>query len=192
MRAFIGLDFDEGLKEELYEIQKVLKSNSKRGNWVPLSNFHITLKFLGDISEEQIDGIDRIIKTASINTSPISITLDKLGYFNIRNNQYGVIWIGVKGEMMKLNTIYDIIEREMKSIGFPMEKRKFTPHITLGRRVMLDLPFRQLQERVDYKLGNEFLLDNLTLMKSEEIMRKRVYTPIKSYKLNKILAKNHR
>ncbi|CCQ97100.1 2'-5' RNA ligase [[Clostridium] ultunense Esp] len=192
MRAFIGMDFDKGLKDELNGIQKVLKINSKKGNWVPSSNFHITLKFLGDISEEQVDAIDRIIKSAVVNTSPLSITLDKLGYFNIRSNQYGVIWIGIKGEMMKLNAIYGIIEKEMKVIGFPKEKRKLTPHITLGRRVILDLPFSQLREQVDHELGKEFLLDNLTLMKSEEIMRKRVYTPIKSYKFNKILEKNHR
>lgn len=192
MRAFIGLDFSNQLKEELHEIQKNIITNSKKGNWVPLSNFHITLKFLGDINENQIDEIDNIIKPIAYNTSPVFITLDKLGYFNLRNNQYGVIWIGIEGETMKINSIYDIIEEEMKTIGFPMEKRKFTPHITLGRRVKLNPSFNELSECINHKLGIEFILDNLTLMKSEEIMKKRVYTPIKSYKFRDILEKNHR
>ena len=156
MRTFIGLDFDDRLKEELYEIQKNIRTSSQKGSWVPLPNFHITLKFLGDTNENQVDEIDKIIESIAVNNLPILITLDKLGYFNKKNNQYGVIWIGIKGEIMKINTIYDIIEREMQTIGFPMEKRKFTPHITLGRRIKLDRPFNKLVEYANPKLGNEF------------------------------------
>ena len=118
--------------------------------------------------------------------------MEELGYFNVKNGEYRVIWIGINGEMMKLKNIYDIIEKDMNRIGFPIEKRRFTPHITLGRRVKTKLPFNKLEESIKHKLGTEFLLDNLTLMKSEEIMRKRVYTPIKSYKFQNLLDKNHR
>lgn len=60
MRTFIGLDFDDRLKEELYEIQKNIRTSSQKGSWVPLPNFHITLKFLGDTNENQVDEIDKI------------------------------------------------------------------------------------------------------------------------------------
>ncbi len=192
MRAFIGLEFGDDLKKELYNIQEILKINSNKGSWVSLDNFHVTLKFLGNINKSQINSIEKSIKAISINTSPISITLGELGYFNVKNGEYRVIWIGINGEMMKLKNIYDIIEKDMNRIGFPIEKRRFTPHITLGRRVKTKLPFNKLEESIKHKLGTEFLLDNLTLMKSEEIMRKRVYTPIKSYKFQNLLDKNHR
>jgi 2'-5' RNA ligase len=192
MRAFIGLEFGDDLKKELYNIQEILKINSNKGSWVSLDNFHVTLKFLGNINKSQINSIEKSIKAISINTSPISITLEELGYFNVKNGEYRVIWIGINGEMMKLKNIYDIIEKDMNRIGFPIEKRRFTPHITLGRRVKTKLPFNKLEESIKHKLGTEFLLDNLTLMKSEEIMRKRVYTPIKSYKFQNLLDKNHR
>lgn len=182
MRAFIALDLDEQLKEELYGIQKLLKDNSKRGSWVPQSNFHITLKFLGNIREEEAKRIDEVIKGIAIETTPISLTLDNLGYFNHVNGEYRVLWLGVRGELDQLFRLYDIMEREMKKIGYPMERRKFTPHITLGRRIRTSYSFDKLEELIHYKLGRDFLLDNISLMKSEEIMRKRVYTPIKIHK----------
>ena len=103
----------------------------------------------------------------ALNSSPIALSLDRLGYFytgQIMN--IGVIWIGLKGEIEKLNNIYNKIELEMEEVGFPMEKKKLYPHITLGRRVKTNLSFDQMKEIVDGKLNYDFLLDNLVLMKS--------------------------
>lgn len=178
MRAFIALDFSNELKKELHKVQKNVKKDSCKGSWVNYKNFHITLKFLGDIEENKIDSIENAIKAATLNTTPISILLDRLGYFNFRNDQYNVIWIGIKGEIIKINTINDIIEEEMQHIGFPSEKRKFAPHITLGRRVILNRSFDELQF-ADSEPKPEFMLNNITLMKSEETRGRRIYTPIK-------------
>ncbi|NLW23029.1 MAG: RNA 2',3'-cyclic phosphodiesterase [Tissierellia bacterium] len=192
MRVFIGLDFDMNLKENLFAIQGAIKDNSIKGSWVALPNFHLTLKFLGNIEEEKIHQIDGILQDVALNSSPIALSLDRLGYFNRTNNEYRVIWIGLKGEIEKLNNIYNKIELEMERIGFPMEKRSFTPHITLGRRVKTNLSFDQMKEIVDGKLNYDFLLDNLVLMKSEEVRRKRVYTPIISCTLGNNYEKGHR
>ena len=185
MRTFIALDFDDNLKKKLFNIQSILKANSKKGFWVYKSNFHMTLKFLGEIHYNQIEDIDELLKNISYNSSPILLSLDRLGYFNNRNNQYGVFWVGLNGEVDKLNKIYDIIEKRTENIGFIREKRKFKPHITLGRKINTNKSFDELEELIAEELKYSFCLDNLVLMKSEEIMRKRVYTPIKSYKLAK-------
>ncbi len=183
VRTFIALDFDDDLKKVLSNIQNKIKINSFKGSWVNNENFHLTLKFLGEIDEKQGEIIGNILKSISEKNFAISLRLDELGYFNKRKDQYGVIWVGIKGEIDKLNKIYDIIEEDMEPLGFKKEKRPFRPHITLGRRIILDRNMDQEQFLKDIKIDYKFLLDKLVLMRSEKIMGKREYISIKSYKL---------
>jgi 2'-5' RNA ligase len=192
MRTFIGLEFDDKLKEKLFTIQNILKADTVKGSWVNDSNFHMTLKFLGEIKEEQIYDIGDMLENIAYSYSPIQLSLDELGYFNRKNEEYGVIWISLKNELLKLNQIYDIIEKEVQTIGFEIDTRRFKPHITIGRRIIINKPFNEIKEIVKDELKYDFILDNLALMKSEEIMNKRVYTSIKSYKLGNNLKNNHR
>jgi 2'-5' RNA ligase len=183
MRAFVALDFDEKLKRRLYDIGSIVKSNASRGVWVKKENFHLTLKFLGEIDEMQVESIGNLLESISSSHSAISLKLDDLGFFNKRKDEYGVIWLGIGGDIDILNEIYDIVEDDMESLGFRKERRPFRPHITLGRRVVLNKPFIQIQQLADKSLNYNFLLDKLVLMRSEEIMGKRIYTPVKSYRL---------
>lgn len=192
MRTFIGFDFCNELKNELLNIQNILKANSDKGSWVNSSNFHMTLKFLGEIDDSKVDYIDNILKEIALKSSPISINLKNLGYFDRRDNEYRVVWVGFGGEIDKLNLTYDILENMMYEIGFTKETRSFNPHITLGRRVQTKANFNILKQMIEPKLGKEYILDNLVLMKSEAIMKNRIYTPIISYNLKQNSKKSHR
>lgn len=192
MRTFIGFDFCNELKNELLNIQNILKANSDKGSWVNSSNFHMTLKFLGEIDDSKVDYIDNILKEIALKSSPISINLKNLGYFDRRDNEYRVVWVGFGGEIDKLNLTYDILGNMMYEIGFTKETRSFNPHITLGRRVQTKANFNILKQMIEPKLGKEYILDNLVLMKSEAIMKNRIYTPIISYNLKQNSKKSHR
>ncbi|NLX63067.1 MAG: RNA 2',3'-cyclic phosphodiesterase [Tissierellia bacterium] len=185
MRAFIAFDFPEELKSKLYEIQNLLKNISNKGSWVNKNNFHLTLKFLGEIDLTYVEDINKILKNISEQTRPLNIKLNELGYFNKRDNEYRVLWTGLDGDLNRLNSVYNLLEGEMDKIGFPRERRKFSPHITLVRRFKSNLDFNKIKEYVKPYLESQYVLDNLVLMKSEVIMNKRVYTPIVSYKLIK-------
>lgn len=192
MRTFIGFDFCNELKNELLNIQNILKANSDKGSWVNSSNFHMTLKFLGEIDDSKVDYIDNILKEIALKSSPISVNLKNLGYFNRKDNEYRVVWVGFGGDIEKLNLTYELLENKMRDIGFSKENRNFNPHITLGRRVQTKINFHNLKKIIEPKLGREYILDNLVLMKSEVIMNKRVYTPIISYNLKQDNKFNHR
>lgn len=192
MRAFIGFDFPIQLKSQLTSIQELLKKNTEKGSWVSSDNFHLTLKFLGEIDETQVDSIAAILNQLSLKHSPITVNLHSLGYFNKKNNEYGVMWLGLDGQIERINSIYIELEQEMDHIGFKKETRKFNPHITLGRRIKTHLDFSKLKGIVEPYLNIEFTLDNLVLMKSQAIMGSRVYTPIKSYKLNSDVKNSRR
>lgn len=189
MRAFIAFDFSKDLKNQLSIIQKLLKDNTERGSWVSIENFHLTLKFLGEIDEKQVASIDSVLKQLASNHTPITVNLENLGYFNKKDNEYRVMWLGLDGQIGRLNSIYAELEESMAHIGFKKERRSFNPHITLGRRIKSQVTFNKLKEIIKSYLDNEFTLDNLVLMKSQAVMGKRIYTPIISYKLSSITSK---
>lgn len=188
MRAFIAFDINKSVKEKLSQTQAKIKKYATKGTWVKEENFHCTLKFLGNIDEKKAYNIGNILNKISQEYSQMTINLNSVGYFNKKKEQYGVIWVGLGGEIEKLNEIYDIINDSMYDLGFPKEKRPFTPHITLGRRILLNRTFEDIKELTNNNNIYNFELNSIVLMRSEENMGKRIYIPIKSYKL----LKNHR
>lgn len=188
MRAFIAFDINKNTKKTLFETQSIIKQYSKKGAWVKEDNFHCTLKFLGNIDEKKVDDIGSILNNISKEYSPINVNLASVGYFNIRKEEYSVIWVGLGGEIERLIEIFDIIDSSMYNLGFPMERRPFTPHITLGRRVVLSKTFEETKKLANKNNNYSFELNNIVLMRSEENMGRRIYTPTKSYKL----LKDHR
>ncbi len=185
MRAFVGLEFDENLKSKLKYIQENIKQYSKKGNWIHEDNFHMTLKFLGEINNEYVNNIESIIENVSCKYSPVKLNLNKLGYFNNKNGELRVLWLGISGEVEKLTQIYNYIDEELSKLGIDKEKREFNPHITLGRRVILNKPFYEVNNLLEENLEYNFVLKNISLFKSKKIMKKRVYTPIKSNSFKK-------
>jgi 2'-5' RNA ligase len=184
MRCFIALEFDENLIEKLSVIQGTLRSNFNKGNWVRKENYHLTVKFLGEIEQEQVNNIERLLENISLECYCPSLSLGNIGYFNKRENYYGVVWVGLEGEVDKLKIIYNQMEEEMYKLGFEKEKRKFFPHITLGRRISItNMEFCDIININNKNFEYNFQLNKISLMKSEEIMGRRVYTSIKSYKL---------
>ena len=83
MRSFIALEFDEKLKDKLSNIQSNIKEEAIKGSWVPYDNFHLTLKFLGNIKLEGMPKIDKSIKNICTKFNPIHLTLDRLGFLKV-------------------------------------------------------------------------------------------------------------
>lgn len=185
MRSFIALEFDEKLKDKLSNIQSNIKKEAIKGSWVPYDNFHLTLKFLGNIKLEGMPKIDKSIKNICTKFNPIHLALDRLGFFE-GNENIRVLWLGTRGDTKALSTLHRRLEDEMVKIGFKRENRRFKPHITLARRVVLKKDFYELKDQLNKEMDYDFTLSKIKLMKSEEIMGKRVYTPLKSYKFKKI------
>lgn len=181
MRSFIALEFDNDLKRKLYSIQENLKKEIIKGSWVSYDNFHLTLKFLGNIDRETVVDIDKVLKNISENYNGIQLSLYKLGYFK-GNKNIRVLWVGTKGDIKLLDSLNKDLENQMESLNFKKETRPFKPHITIARRVVFKENFHHIKEEIDY----DFVLNKITLMKSEDIMGKRIYTPLKSYNLQKI------
>ena len=150
--------------------------------WVNPRNLHLTLRFLGEISRSQVETVCLAVRCAAARVEAFSIHLSGTGSFPSPRRPRA-FWIGV-AEASDLIRLYDGVEEELVSAGFPRETRPFSPHLTLGR-FRVDRSSARLGEAL---AGAEFdtapfLVTEVTVMKSDLKGSGAVYTPIAKLKL---------
>ena len=182
MRAFIGIDFERSLKNEIYELQQRFKENAISGRWKNIDNFHLTLKFLNEISSIEQAQIDTAVKKLCMGKKPFYLKLGKPDIFAGRDS-VRVLWIGILGDLKQLNILQQEIDQAIKPLGFSAERRKFKPHITIGQDIVFERRFDEIKSYFDNIQWEPIRVDRLFLFKSEQIKYKRVYTKVTEYNL---------
>ncbi|MDP4179101.1 MAG: RNA 2',3'-cyclic phosphodiesterase [Bacillota bacterium] len=178
-RVFIAIEFSENTKSYLNQIQQIVSSNSSSGNFTHKENFHLTLKFIGEVKIDLLDKIKKCIDNTALNQNCFQLYFDRLGQFPRRNKS--IIWIGLKPNRLidKLNLT---IETSLDKIGIKKEEQSFTPHITLGRQAALNESFQLIAEKINI-LNDPILVDKITLMESTRIDENLKYVPLYSKSL---------
>ena len=131
IRAFIAVALPEELKARLGEVSRRLKSLGLVGSFPKAESIHLTLKFLGDIPEGDVDRIGDAMRQAAQNIPPFEASVGGLGTFPNASNPR-VVWIGVEGRQ-RLAPLQSAVEKALEGLGFPPEGRAFSPHLTLAR-----------------------------------------------------------
>jgi 2'-5' RNA ligase len=132
MRAFIAIKLPANIQDSLEKIQNQLKSALPKVNWVKPTNLHLSLKFLGDISLEQLTFTQQAISRISKTISPFEIKLETLGVFP-DCRQARIIWLGTGQIPPELKQLVDQLENALIKTGIPQEQHAFQTHITLAR-----------------------------------------------------------
>ncbi len=133
IRTFIAIDLPPGVLDALgqvsYQLQEKLPDSSVR--WVNSQKMHLTLKFLGDISKENIGMVEKILHSEAAKHQAMEIGIGGIGAFpKMRHPR--VIWIGIEAPA----ELFDLrrgIEDGVARMGYNYDKYDFTPHLTLGR-----------------------------------------------------------
>jgi 2'-5' RNA ligase len=130
-RAFVALLLSEQARKAVGAQITRLRPLSKAVTWVPPNNLHVTLRFLGDQTEEQLHDILPALEEAAEGVSAFTIRLKGLGAFpGLEHPQ--TIWVGVSdgGEVRYLQSrVAEALERR----GVPLEGRAWQAHVTIGR-----------------------------------------------------------
>jgi 2'-5' RNA ligase len=188
IRSFIAIELPSDIRSKLDEIQKELKqSKLQQVKWASPSGIHLTLKFLGNINADDIDKITGVIKESCRGYKKFTLELSELGVFpNYKRPR--VIWLGVGGQMDMLLKLQRQIDDKLELIGFPREKRPFSPHITLGR--VRDSITSREQEQYGEVIQNKkyderhvITVDSVNLMRSQLQPAGAVYSEISSTEL---------
>ena len=131
MRAFVALDLHEELRRRLADLQSSLAPSFSSLRWVRPEGIHLTLRFLGDASHEQIGHLAALLELAATATGVIDASVAGLGLFPERGRP-GVLWLGISaGE--PLSQLQAACEAAAVEAGFSLERRPFHAHLTLGR-----------------------------------------------------------
>ena len=129
MRVFIGIDLEEEIRGKIARFLEGVTGFAPEARWVHPESLHITLKFIGEQKQEQIEAITQ--KLRGVESPPFEIRLAGYGFFPTAKAPR-VFWIGIHAgpELAKLAAGIDAATAQL---GIPREEREFSPHLTLAR-----------------------------------------------------------
>lgn len=183
MRCFIAIDMPDDIKKSVFELINGVDYKVKGIKWVPPENIHLTLKFLGEIKEEQLKEIKSRLDFISSNHKEFDIIISKIGGFPSLKNP-NVLWIGID-HSEELCRLYEDIANAMFDLGFEKEDRKFSPHLTIARikdKKNIDPIIKSLITLKDKSFGS-VKVQEILLMKSVLKPTGAEYSKIEAFRL---------
>ena len=189
LRAFIAIEIPTELQQKVYKAT----SNFRRGidslvRWTAMDNMHLTLKFLGDVPQPNLEFLIQILRTQAVLVSPFAIQLAGLGSFPSPKRPR-VIYIGIQAPAA-LGALQREIESAVRRLGYESEEHPFSPHLTLGRVRQNISPIdqqtiRRAIEGTQVDVPGSARVDSVHLYKSELKPSGSVYTRLYSAPLKK-------
>lgn len=172
MRLFIAIHCNANTKDELVALQHRIREYAGKGNFTSYDNLHLTLVFLGEIHPSRIPAIKESME--NLNCAPFEIIFHTLGYY--RRGGKDLWWVGLRKnkELLELRrNLVGLLAEE----GFTIEKRTYSPHLTLAREVEI----REMQDKLllegsvkPFTCG----VGSISLMKSERLHGVLTYTEV--------------
>jgi 2'-5' RNA ligase len=183
IRTFIAVEVSYDVKETAAFIQKELQKFNCRVSWTRMEGMHLTLKFLGDTNNSLIDELGEALREIVSAYAPFPMTLKSAGVFGGGNPR--ILWLGF-AESLDLLALQEKVDKRISEFGFPPERKKFHPHLTLGR---IKEPYNA-REMAKYLVGRRiesisFTVDEVSLFKSELRPTGAVYTSLCEAPLNR-------
>ena len=177
MQLFIALNFTKKEKMRLYRTTEVFRDCQFPVKWVDPLNYHVTLKFLGKVSDERLEMVEEGLENVGNATKPLEIVIESFGAFpTIRRPE--IIWAGLEPSSA-LRCLKQDLEWALKECGFKPETRNFHPHITLGRADSSKGAgaFRGLDEKAaDTVYGSRVQIRKIDLMRTKQQVSNLSYT----------------
>lgn len=131
MRLFIALNLPKKERQRIHRAVRSLRETELPVRWLEPDNFHVTLKFLGEVRRERIPMVHEIMSRVAGATRSFGTDLRGFGAFpTIRRPR--IIWLGV-GANPELRCLKQDLEWGLADLGYDPETRAFHPHVTLGR-----------------------------------------------------------
>jgi RNA 2',3'-cyclic 3'-phosphodiesterase len=186
MRLFVALRLPEALSRAVQERVQPIRDRLGAGNirWTPAEQFHFTLKFLGDGSEDQVEALSRQLTEALAEQVAIPVALEGLGSFPPKGKPR-VLWIGVTSGSDALTELARRLDQTCHAAGFALEDRPFHAHLTLARIAFL-ADARPLQALIDEHRSavfGRFSGAAVSLMNSRLLPQGSEYSVVKEFTL---------
>ena len=131
IRAFIAVSIPDDVRDRITAVTGRLRGAGDV-RWTPPENFHLTLKFLGNVAPERLEKLSAELHEKAKICSSFLVECRGLGAFP-RLERPQVIWLGIGEGAPELCALATAVEEAGAAVGFQREQRRFHPHLTLGR-----------------------------------------------------------
>ncbi|MGA9691953.1 MAG: RNA 2',3'-cyclic phosphodiesterase, partial [Pseudonocardiaceae bacterium] len=128
MRLFVALTPPGEVVEALRAYTQGLRESAPELRWTPPEHWHVTLAFLGEVSDDVVDELTRRLSRAAARHPPLALALGGGGRFG-----HQVLWTGVRGDRDGLRRLADSTRAAARRTGLVVEHRTYRPHVTLAR-----------------------------------------------------------
>ena len=133
IRAFIAIELSPEVKSALADlVEKLRRAHVPGLRLVRPEGIHLTLKFLGNVPEDQVEPIVAAVSRVAQSHRAIALELGDAGAFP-NQDAPRVLWVGVEGDLMPLVSLQKQVDAALASLGFARDKRDFSPHLTVAR-----------------------------------------------------------
>ena len=161
LRSFIAFSLDEQTVNWLEDSIDELKSLDKQCEirWVTAENLHLTLSFLDNIDEDFVEPLGYELAKTMQGQSILEVEVNEIGYAPFMSkSRFVVANVQLTTELTR---VQKKVEQAVRSVGIPLQKRNFKPHITIGRSRL--------------KNGAQLMIPPITTKRNIELSCVRVY-----------------
>lgn len=169
IRSFVAAPVPSPLADSIGRFVQGVEKGTRGIRWVRPEGIHITLRFLGGVTEEVLKEVSTRLKQLEREATPIRLAVRGVGFFPNASSPR-IAWVGLEGELDRLAALKGRVAEAVRGLDVaPEEGRAFRPHLTIGR---IRDPHQVsgldtvLEEAVGVDFG-AFVIDHLVLFKSE-------------------------
>ena len=188
IRTFIAVLISPELKSRIGAIQQSFKGLPCDVKWVAEENFHITLKFLGNVGEDRMDALCAAAQEAAkAGPSRFEMAFAEIGAFP-NNRRPQVIWVGARKGEEEMAELARRLDDALAPLGFEREKKRFNAHVTIGRARSprgLESLAEALQRAEAGDLSSE-TIESIAVMKSDLRPSGPIYSVVREIKLGEV------
>jgi 2'-5' RNA ligase len=168
MRLFTAVTLGSTVEANATAGLERLRPLAPRARWVKPEGFHLTLVFLGEVSDAQLPAIGEALTPVSHHHTPFTLTVQGGGCFGKPRHPH-VLWAGVHGNTAALEALQAEVAAVLEPLGFPREKRMYKAHLTLARSKELrgDAAFLECQRVLEQEHWGEGRVEHLILFESK-------------------------
>jgi 2'-5' RNA ligase len=185
LRAFVAVELDDACRCALQAAIEKLRPVAGGIRWVKPGSLHLTLKFIGDLAEADLPRAVECLQQVAASACPFTMSASGLSGFPPRGIPR-VVHVGLQEPTGVLGALQQAVERGLaEALGIAPEKRRFVPHITLGRtKDRRRCPrMDEIEEALESQDFGEVRVDSFVLMRSDLRPDGAVYTVLHRFAL---------
>jgi RNA 2',3'-cyclic 3'-phosphodiesterase len=174
LRLFVAISLPDSVKDEIEKAQRQLRDAfpGKLVRWTKREQFHLTLKFLGNVAESRVPELAAALRETCLNFAPLQLRAERIGFFpDIRFPRVVWAWVHDDRDREILLRLQKAIEEKVKGFTDERTEKAFRGHVTLGRTHGIKRShaevFAKLANDMSDRFFGEWTADSVELIRSE-------------------------